>query len=109
MLKLRHDDFRTVTRRHTLEAPTDLDAELYAAARAMFRAAFAEVRGRDRGVRLIGVAATGLGTAAEPDLFEPASRARLRQLTQAVDRVRERFGFDALAEARLLELKRRRE
>lgn len=109
VLKLRHDDFRTVTRRHTLEAPTDLDTELYAAARAMFRAAFAEVRGRDRGVRLIGVAATGLGTAAEPDLFEPASRARLRQLTQAVDRVRERFGFDALAEARLLELKRRRE
>jgi DNA polymerase-4 len=106
-LKLRHDDFRTVTRRHTLEAPTDLDAELYEPARAMFREAFAEVRGRDRGVRLIGVAATGLGTAAEPDLFEPESRARRRRLTQAVDEVRERFGFDALAEARLLGLKRR--
>jgi DNA polymerase-4 len=106
-LKLRHDDFRTVTRRHTLEAPTDLDAELYEPARAMFREAFAEVRGRDRGVRLIGVAATGLGTAGEPDLFEPESRARRRQLAEAVDRVRERFGFDALAEARLLGLKRR--
>ncbi|MGH7320307.1 MAG: DNA polymerase IV [Candidatus Rokuibacteriota bacterium] len=108
-LKLRHDDFRTVTRRHTLEAPTDLDAELYEPVRAMFRDAFAEVRGRDRGVRLIGVAATGLGTAGEPDLFEPESRARRRQLAEAVDRVRERFGFDALAEARILGLKRRPE
>ncbi len=108
-LKLRHDDFRTVTRRHTLDAPTDLDAELYEPARAMFRVAFADVRERDRGVRLIGIAATGLATATEPDLFEPESRMRRRQLAQAVDRVRERFGFEALAEARLLGLKGRRE
>jgi DNA polymerase-4 len=106
-LKLRHDDFKTVTRRHTLETPTDLDAELYAPARMMFREAFAEVRGRDRGVRLIGIGATGLGKAAEPDLFEPADRARRRRLTAAVDHVRERFGFDALAEARLLSFRRR--
>jgi DNA polymerase IV len=106
-LKLRHDDFRTVTRRHTLRTPTDLDVELYAPARAMFREAFGEVRRRDRGVRLIGIGATGLGQAAEPDLFEPADRARRRRLTAAVDQVRERFGFDALAEARLLALKHR--
>ena len=106
-LKLRHDDFKTVTRRQTLETPTDLDAELYEPARAMFREAFAEVRGRDRGVRLIGIGATGLGKAAEPDLFEPADRERRRRLTAAVDQVRERFGFDALAEAWLLALKRR--
>jgi DNA polymerase-4 len=56
-LKLRHDDFRTVTRRRTLETASDLDAEIYHAARELFRTAFAEVRLRDRGVRLIGVAA----------------------------------------------------
>ena len=54
-LKLRHDDFRTVTRRRTLDIATDLDAELYGAARELFRVAFEEVRGRDRGVRLIGI------------------------------------------------------
>jgi Nucleotidyltransferase/DNA polymerase involved in DNA repair len=48
-LKLRHDDFRTVTRRHTFEIATDLDAELYGAARDLFRAAFEEVRVRNRG------------------------------------------------------------
>ena len=64
---------------------TDLDGELYGAARELFRAAFEEVRGRDRGVRLIGIAATNLGSAAEADLFEPPSRRRLRDLSAAVD------------------------
>ena len=95
-LKLRHDDFYTVTRRHTLEVATDLDGELYATARELFRAAFADVRGRDRGVRLIGISATNLGHAAEADLFEPVARQRLRDLSTAVDHVREKFGFGAV-------------
>src|SRR4051794_2560422 len=45
-LKLRHDDFRTVTRRHSFDVATDLDRELYGAARELFRAAFADVRNR---------------------------------------------------------------
>jgi DNA polymerase-4 len=107
-MKLRHDDFRTVTRRRTLETATDLDAELYLAARSLFRGAFEEVRRRDRGVRLIGVAATNLGTAAEEDLFEPPERSRLRQLTEAVDKVRGKFGFDAVTPGSIFELRRRR-
>ncbi len=107
-LKLRHDDFRTVTRRHTFEMATDLDGELYGAARELFRAAFEEVRGRDRGVRLIGIAATNLGSAAEADLFEPPSRRRLRDLSAAVDHVREKYGFAAVTPASALRGKRRR-
>jgi len=108
-LKLRHDDFRTVTRRHTLPAATDLDGELYPAARELFRTAFEEVRTRDRGVRLIGIAATNLGTTAEPDLFEAPERGRLRQLTAAVDKVRGKFGFDAVTPGTIAELRRRKE
>jgi DNA polymerase-4 len=107
-MKLRHDDFRTVTRRRTLETSTDLDAEIYLAARSLFRDAFEEVRRRDRGVRLIGVAATNLGTAAEEDLFEPPERSRLRLLTEAVDKVRGKFGFDAVTPGSIFELRRRR-
>jgi DNA polymerase IV len=107
-LKLRHDDFRTVTRRQTLETATDLDAEIYRAARQLFRLAFAEVRRRDRGVRLIGVAATNLGTAAEEDLFEPAERVRLRHLTEAVDKVRNKYGFDAVTPGSITRLRGRR-
>ena len=104
-LKLRHDDFRTVTRRHTIPEATSLDADLLGAARVLLEAAFAEVRGRDRGVRLIGIAATNLGTAAEADLFESPERQRLRRLVDAVDRVRDRYGFDAVTPGQILELK----
>ena len=107
-LKLRHDDFRTVTRRHTLETATDLDAELYEAARALFREAFEEVRRRNRGVRLIGIAATNLGVAAEADLFESPERQRLRELTVAVDKVRGKYGFGAVTPGSVLRTRRNR-
>jgi DNA polymerase-4 len=107
-LKLRHDDFRTVTRRRTLETATDLDAELYEAARALFREAFEEVRGRNRGVRLIGIAATNLGVAAEADLFEPPARQRLRELSAAVDKVRGKYGFRAVTPGSVLRARRKR-
>jgi DNA polymerase IV len=107
-LKLRHDDFRTVTRRHTLEIATDLDAELYEAARALFREAFDEVRRRNRGVRLIGIAATNLGVSAEADLFEPPERQRLRDLSVAVDKVREKYGFGAMTAGSVLRARRGR-
>ncbi len=107
VLKLRHGDFHTVTRRQTLETATDLDAELLAPARVLFRSAFDEAVRRRQGVRLIGVAATGLAQSAPADLFEPAERTRMRELTSAVDRVRERFGFDAMTPAATLRLERR--
>jgi DNA polymerase-4 len=106
-LKLRHDDFRTVTRQRTLEIATDLDAELYGAARDLFRNAFEDVRQRDRGVRLIGITASGLGPSAEADLFEPPGRERLRHLSVAVDQVRERFGFAAVTPGSVLGATRR--
>jgi DNA polymerase-4 len=107
-LKLRHDDFHTVTRRRTLDIPTSLDAELFGAARELFRIAFEDVRQRDRGVRLIGIAATNLLTASSPDLFEPVERARLRRLTDAVDKVRDKYGFDAVTSANITGMKLRR-
>lgn len=101
-LKLRHGDFVTITRSQTLPEPTDLDADLVGAARGLLRTAFEEVRRRGRGVRLIGVAGTNLVEAPTADLFESPERSRLRQLTSAVDRVRERFGFDAAKPGSLL-------
>jgi len=106
-LKLRHDDFRTVTRRRTLETATDLDAELYEAARALFREAFEDVRRRNRAVRLIGIAATNLGVAAEADLFEPPERQRLKDLSAAVDKVRGKYGFGAVTPGSVLRARRR--
>lgn len=101
-LKLRHGDFHTITRSRTLALPTDLDAELAAAARTLLHTAFDEVLKRRRGVRLLGMAATNLIETPTPDLFEAPERTRQRDLTAAVDRVRERFGFDAAKAAVLI-------
>jgi DNA polymerase-4 len=97
VLKLRHGDFHTVTRRKTLRSATDLDAELLVPARALFETAFEDVRKRRKGVRLIGVGATNLSQAEPADLFEPEQRTRLRELTAAVDRARKKFGYDVLS------------
>ena len=65
------------------------------------------LRRRNRGVRLIGIAATNLGVAAEADLFESDERRRLRDLSAAVDQVREKFGFGAVSRGNTLRAKRR--
>ncbi len=107
VLKLRHGDFTTVTRRTTLAEPTALDAELLEPARALLQPAFGAARSRRQGVRLLGIAAVALRPAEAPDLFEPAARTRQRRVAAAVDRVRERFGTGSVASARLIGRPRR--
>jgi DNA polymerase-4 len=102
-LKLRHGDFHTVTRRKTLPEPTNLDGEIYAAARELFDPAYREMRDRNQGVRLLGVGAGNIVIAGPADLFEPEQRTRAREITSAVDKVREKYGFDAMRPAKLLE------
>jgi DNA polymerase-4 len=107
-LKLRHGDFKTITRSVTLSEPTDLDAELLEPVRRLFRVAYQQARDRRQAIRLVGVAASTLVPREAPDLFEPAGRARLRALTEAVDTVRGKYGFSALQPGRLLEFRPRR-
>lgn len=104
VLKLRHADFRTITRRTTLPRPTALDAEFLAAARALLAPALAEARRAGQAIRLLGVAATALGPAEVPELFEAPERGRARGVTRAVDAVRARFGFEAMRPGRLLDV-----
>jgi DNA polymerase-4 len=92
-VKVRYADFRTVTRSRALPAPSDRDGELLVAARElMFGAVGRRVR-----VRLLGVALERLGGgSAQLDLFRSLRERRLAALFPAVDKVREKFGFDAL-------------
>ncbi|HWA40025.1 MAG TPA: hypothetical protein VG712_00335, partial [Gemmatimonadales bacterium] len=108
VLKLRHGDFHTVTRRVTLPLATDLDTELLAAARKLLGPAFAEARKRRQGVRLIGIGTSNLVPAAPPDLFEDPARTKQRKITDAVDRVRDKFGFEALTSARVMSTRKKR-
>jgi len=102
-LKVKYSDFELVTRRVTLEAPTD-DGE------ALLRAASALLERIDlaRRVRLVGVAASGFEEAApaQLDLFgaSPAQGSQKRAaLNAAVDRLAERFGARAVQKASFLD------
>ena len=98
-LKLRYSDFTTLTRQATLADPTDAGPEIYAQALALFEA----VWDRRRPVRLVGVGAGNLQQPARQlRLFEQADT-RQSQLDAALDRIRARFGEDAIQRAALLE------
>jgi len=98
-LKLRFADFRTLTRAHTLEEPTDLDSVLYQNALALFQRAW----NRQRKIRLLGIAAGSLtSTAPQATLFDSKEGERQEKLAHAADRVRQRHGPDALRTAKSL-------
>jgi DNA polymerase-4 len=102
VLKVRHGDFTTLTRRTTLKPPTAFDAPLLETARALLAPAFADARRVGQAIRLLGVAATNLTPAGPPDLFAAEGQLRQETVTRAVDAVRARFGFDAVQSGRLV-------
>ena len=98
-LKIRFAPFRTVTRDVTLDEPTHLDSVIFGHVLGLFERAFAP---RQK-VRLLGVRASHLERGSfQRSLLEAPAEERLARLAQAADRVRDKFGFDALRLARSL-------
>lgn len=102
-LKVRLANFTTLTRSRTVQAPTDVGADLYQVVSELFMA----LPGARRRVRLLGVAATGLVTAGEEQLAllrgEPWG-----EVERAVDRIERRFGRGSAMPATLLDRRNRR-
>ncbi|MFC7706454.1 DNA polymerase IV [Plastorhodobacter daqingensis] len=99
-LKLKRSNHRLLTRRQSLACPTQFADRIYRVARALLDAA------ADPGpFRLVGVGLTELGGAAEaepvPDLLDPDA-ARRAEAERATDRIRARFGPDAIIKGRAL-------
>jgi DNA polymerase-4 len=88
-LKLRYKDFTTITRAHTLPAPTQLDGEIFEQVRTLFRKNWKA--GRE--VRLLGVQASSFeGQADQMNLLEGGQRQRWKDALAAADRLRDKFG-----------------
>jgi DNA polymerase-4 len=88
-LKLRYKDFTTITRAHTLPAPTQLDGEIFAQVRTLFRNNWKA--GRE--VRLLGVQASSFeGQADQMNLLEGGQQQRWKNALAAADRLRDKFG-----------------
>jgi DNA polymerase-4 len=97
VLKLKTADFRIVTRRHRLEAPTQLAEVLYRTTLPMLAR---EADGRR--FRLIGIGGADLvdGERADPaDLLDPEGR-RLAEVERAIEAVRGRLGPDSIRKGR---------
>ncbi len=98
-LKLKSANFKTITRRITLEAPSNLARIAFAATRKMLHEAAGQTA-----FRLIGVGFSDLlaaGEATEADLFGE-NRERIAAQEKAIDAIREKFGKDAVKAGRTL-------
>ncbi len=96
-LKLRYKDFTTITRAHSLPAPTQLDTEIFEQVRQLFRKNWKP----DQAVRLLGVQASSFeGQAEQGDLLEGDRRQRWQKALSAADRLRDRFGESSVTLAR---------
>ena len=98
-LKLKTADFKIVTRRHTLDRPTQL-------ARRLFETGSDLLSGEATGkrYRLIGIGLADLvpaGKTDEADLFDQKG-ARKDAAERAMDKVREKFGSSAIKKGRSL-------
>jgi DNA polymerase-4 len=98
-LKLRDEDFFTITRAVTLDHATQLDREIATAITALFRQAW----DGKKPIRLLGVHAGSLqAVEGQMSLLEEAGAARLREAFRSVDHIRNKFGDSAISLAKTL-------
>lgn len=104
-LKLKTADFRSITRATRLPEPTQLAARLFAAGRDLLKR---ECNGPR--YRLIGIGTSDFSPPAEADHGDLADTAtpRLKAMEGALDRLRARFGDEAIGKGLSLRLPQRR-
>jgi len=98
-VKLRYGDFRTITRSNTFDTATNTTAALWQAASAIFQKWQVESAGP---LRLIGFAASRL-VKEDTDqqlLFPDLKEEKEKRLDEAVDKIKNKFGEDALRRGR---------
>jgi DNA polymerase-4 len=96
-LTVKHDDFQSLTRRKTLEVPTDDGQVLYREARSLLSRV-----DLSRKIRLTGVSAQELvGQNEQLGLFAAPAPERSDKLNAALDRITEKFGTKAVVTADL--------
>jgi DNA polymerase-4 len=96
-LKLKSADFKLRTRAQSLGAPTQLAARIFGAGRELLKREVGATR-----FRLIGIGVSNLEDATGDDLADLIDR-RSAQAEHAVDRLREKFGRDAVVTGLALE------
>ena len=90
-LTIRYEGFDTHTHSKTLSEPSSLDADI----NAVFQELLQWHRNRSRKVRLLGASLSGFSHGLQQlDLLLAERRDKQQKLTEATDRLRDRFGFN---------------
>jgi len=93
-LKLRTSDFHTITRAHSPSLSTQLDNEIFAEIRQLFRHNWKQ----GTRIRLLGVHASGFEhEQGQLDLLHPDAQERWSKALAAADKLRDRFGESAVS------------
>jgi DNA polymerase-4 len=93
-LKLRYNDFTTITRAHTLPEATQLDGEIFEQVRNLFRRNWKP----GRHVRLLGVQASSFEVqSGQINLLEGGPQQRWKAALAVADRLRDRFGESSVS------------
>jgi DNA polymerase IV len=97
-IKVRYDDFHTLTRAQTLPQPTNVTQEIWQTAAEMFAQRMPERRLR---IRLLGVGVSGFQQTQRTQLtlFPDEQHERNSRLDQVADQVKEKFGPSSLQRA----------
>ncbi|WP_300162636.1 DNA polymerase IV [Solidesulfovibrio sp.] len=105
-LKLKFNDFRQITRSRTLPEPTDGDAAIFQAAKALL-----DAEPLPKSVRLIGLGVSNFGRQERQlELFaSPAQTqtARDGKIDAALDAIRGKFGREAIVRGRLFDFRKK--
>jgi DNA polymerase IV len=100
-VKIRDSDFNTFTRQQSIRPPANGTDQIYAIARALLHTWLAE--NPSARLRLLGVGGSKLAPVTQADLFAAGPEQSHAAIDDAVDRIRERFGSQALGRARILD------
>lgn len=94
-LKIRFEGFHTYTKSTTLQEPTDFTEDMIRIVQKLYR----DFEIKEKKVRLVGVRASNLSLADEPDLFRAKPSARIESLHKAIDKIKARFGRSSISRA----------
>jgi DNA polymerase-4 len=93
-LKLRYQDFSTITRAHSLAEPTQLDTEIFEQVRTLFRNNWRKAAK----VRLLGVHVSGFeGHSGQIELLDSTLHERWNKALTTADRLRDKFGESSIS------------
>jgi DNA polymerase-4 len=97
-IKVRFDDFQTITRAQTLPEATNVTHDIWRTATRMFAE---RLPARPLRIRLLGVGVSGFGESqwAQSTLFSDERNERNKRLDQVADQIRDTFGTSSLQRA----------